>query len=380
MKRISWVLAALSVVSLVAGVVMVNPRIAYADPLPPEVLVKKTVETSYTRTYTWNIEKTADQSNLTLSLGQRFLVNYSVALGNGYTDGGWEAHGTIAARNASAYGVVIESVDDLVSPDIPADVSCPWSMPYDLPSGWTTPECSYSVSLPDGSARMNTATLTVLLPDGSYIYPYDTEPVTFGDPASVVDECADVYDTNVGFLGTVCGPSTFNYQMWLGPFDCGCYPVENTASFIAHDTGATGDASWTITVCVPCAGGCTLTPGYWKTHSAYGPAPYDDTWAIIGEDTPFFFSGKTYYEALWTSPRGNAYYILAHAYIAAELNQLNGADIPAEVLAAFDDATVLFQTYSPDDVRGGVRHQFIALAELLDAYNNGYIGPGHCSE
>ena len=28
---------------------------------------------------------------------------------------------------------------------------------------------------------------------------------------------------------------------------------------------------------------CTLTQGYWKTHSSYGPAPYDVTWAILGD-------------------------------------------------------------------------------------------------
>ena len=130
--------------------------------------------------------------------------------------------------------------------------------------------------------------------------------------------------------------------------------------------------------------GCTLTPGYWKTHSEYGPAPYDDTWAQMpnGADTPFFLSGQTYYEALWTSPSGNAYYILAHAYIAAELNFLNGAD-PSAAEAAFDAATVLFSTYTPAQIaalkgNSHVRQEFIALAGILDAYNNGLIGPGHC--
>ena len=76
-------------------------------------------------------------------------------------------------------------------------------------------------------------------------------------------------------------------------------------------------------------GGCTLTPGYWKTHSTYGPAPYDETWALVGEDTPFFLSGQSYYDVLWTSPAGNAYYNLSFHYIAAELNDLNGADFSA---------------------------------------------------
>jgi predicted extracellular nuclease len=117
------------------------------------------------------------------------------------------------------------------------------------------------------------------------------------------------------------------------------------------------------------------TPGYWKTHSEYGPAPYDDTWALLpdGADTPFFLSGQTYYEVLWTSPSGgNAYYILAQYYIAAKLNLLSGAYLGA-VQTAFDAATVLFNTYTPEQVAAAkgkngkeLRDQFISLAEALD--------------
>ncbi len=129
--------------------------------------------------------------------------------------------------------------------------------------------------------------------------------------------------------------------------------------------------------------GCTLTPGYWKTHSKYGPASYDATWGLVqpaGEDSPFFLSGKTYYQALWTAPQGNAYYILAHAYIAAYLNGLDGADTSA-VTAQLAHALSLFQTYSPTDtLPKAVRQDFVNTASVLDQYNNGYIGPGHCAE
>ena len=104
----------------------------------------------------------------------------------------------------------------------------------------------------------------------------------------------------------------------------------------------------------------------------------------VGENTIFFLSGQSYYNVLWTSPNGNAYYILAHAYIAAKLNQLNGADFTA-AQSAFDTATGLFNTYTPAQIgalRGSstLRAQFISLATILDNYNNGLIGPGHCSE
>ncbi len=122
----------------------------------------------------------------------------------------------------------------------------------------------------------------------------------------------------------------------------------------------------------------TRTPGYWKTHSSYGPAPYDRTWADLpdGADTGFFLSDQTYYEVLWTSPKGNVYYILSRAWIAAELNMLAGCSIPPEVLEIWSDATDLFDTYTPDEIKklkgnDPLRQEFIYLAGILDDFNNG---------
>jgi hypothetical protein len=129
--------------------------------------------------------------------------------------------------------------------------------------------------------------------------------------------------------------------------------------------------------------GCTHSFGYWKTHSAYGPAPYDTTWALIGEDSTFFLSNQSYYEVLWTPPRGgNAYYLLAHKYIATDLNFLNGAD-PSAVQDVFDEATAQFEIYTPQYIGGlkgndTLRQQFIELKNILGQYNNGIIGPGEC--
>ena len=160
----------------------------------------------------------------------------------------------------------------------------------------------------------------------------------------------------------------------------------NTASFVTNDTAETGSASDTVAVHVECSQGCTLTPGYWKTHSSLGPAPYDETWAQLpqGAHTPFFLSGASYHQVLWTPPAGNSYYILSHAYIAAQLNGLNGAST-AVVAAALAEATTLFQTYTPAAIKAlkpssAVRQRFVTLGGQLDAYNNGLTGPGHCSE
>jgi hypothetical protein len=186
-------------------------------------------------------------------------------------------------------------------------------------------------------------------------------------------------------LGTIdlCGsspdlskvPWTYTYPATLQYNECGVYQVKNTA-YICNGTYFT----WTIDVNVPC-GGCTLTPGYWKTHSEYGPAPYDETWALLsnGANTAFFGSGQTWYDVLWTPPaKGNPYYILAHAYIAAKLNILNGASTTSDINDALSWAEAWFGANSPGSYAN--RQAALNRATILDNYNNGLIGPGHCSE
>ena len=54
-----------------------------------------------------------------------------------------------------------------------------------------------------------------------------------------------------------------------------------------------------------------------------------------------------------------------------------------ECFAAFDESTALFGTYTPDEIgalKGQKRNEIIALATILDDYNNGLTGPGHCTE
>ena len=353
--------------------------------------VAKDAATSLTRTYQWTVDKSADQSELTLSPGQVYTVNYSVTVDAVAVDSDWAVAGSIDIDNLSPLDATVTDVSDVVSPGIAASVDCGVGFPSDILAGESL-TCSYTANLPDGSDRVNTATVSTsgAVGGGSGSADVDFSTATITE----VDTCIDVTDTNVGFLGTVCfgdAPVTFNYSLEIGPYTepdgCGHHSVDNTASIVTNDTGTTGEDTWTMDVNVPCEGGCTLTQGYWKTHSEYGPAPYDATWAILaaGADTIFFLSEQSYYQVLWTSPRrGNAYYILAHQYIAAAMNQLNGADVPGEVLDAFNEATTLFETYTPRDIGSRsnleVRSLFLSLASILDDYNNGFTGPGHCSE
>ena len=364
----------------------------------------KDAETDLDRTWEWTIDKAADQQDLVLSPGQQHLVNYTVKLGATSTDDGWSVHGTIQISNPHpTRAALLLGVADSVG-GIPATVDCGVTFPYQLAAGGNL-SCSYSADLPSAATRTNTATATrqafAYGPDGTGTPAGTTDAsgtatVSFaGAGVSSFDECVDVSDSLQGALGKVCAadlPKTFSYSRNVGPFSspgqCGDQNVKNTASFVTNDTGAKGDDSWNVLVHVQCQVGCTLTPGYWKTHSRKGPAPYDDTWALLGpsqENTVFFLSGQTYYQVLWQAPKGNAYYILAHAWIATTLNGLNGASMPSEVQQAWDEATTLFQTWKPAQIaaqKGSQqpRKRFIELAGVLDMYNNGLLGPGHCSE
>jgi len=347
--------------------------------------VAKDARTSLTRTYQWRIEKSVDQPSLTLSPGQSHLVNYSVLVAlTGHTDSNWAVAGQIVVSNPAPMAATLNAVSDIVSGAGAASVDCGVTFPYSLAAGGSL-TCSYTSSLPDAADRTNTATATLQNhPAGTTDFS-GTAAVSFaGAAVQLVDDNVAVNDSFAGFLGNVNisqAPKTFAYSRMIGPYEvCGQYTVDNTATFTTDDLGAGGSASATVSVLVPCAG-CTLTPGYWKTHSDRGPAPYDVAWKNLGpleEDTPFFTSGKTYYAVLWTAPQGDAYYILAHAFIAAQLNVLDGADdsAVASVIAAAGNWLATDGVVS----KGAERNQVLAWAAALDAYNNGLTGPGHCTQ
>lgn len=204
-------------------------------------------------------------------------------------------------------------------------------------------------------------------------------------------QCVYVTDTYNGeFSERICyaqgiGSYDFNYSRQIGPYEvCGDYVVSNTACVQYNPTVTPQPccATYDINVHVPCYEGCTLTPGYWKTHSIYGPAPYDHTWDLVDENAPFYGNSASWHGILWTPPKGgNAYIILAHAYIAAFLNDLNGASVPTAVGTAMAHADDLLSDYEMStSLSKAIRQDFIATAGILDQYNNGYTGPGHCSE
>jgi hypothetical protein len=366
------------------------------DPLE----VSKTAETSFTRTWSWNIEKSASTSTLLLANGQLFPVNYSITVNATSTDSDWNVSGKITITNPSGNpDAIISSVDDVLSDFGEVSVDCGVSFPYNLPGGQTL-TCPYSQNLSGPINQTNTVTVTTsgLVPGGSA----SASVVFSSTPTNEVDECATINDTNPnGPNGwTVCSgdvPTTTTYTVNFGKNDladvkleCGLNTHTNTSTLTTNDTDTSTTSSWTINATVECTNGCTLTQGYWKTHneSFWGGASKfaDPTWnsvTSLAEQSPFFSSGYTWFQIFWMPPSGgNAYLQLAHQYMAAKLNILKGASAPPIVISAISWAENIFfpgKTPSPS-LSSADKNQARYYASILASYNEGLIGPGHCSE
>jgi hypothetical protein len=371
------------------------------------LVVTKSVNTSLTRTYNWTIDKSADQSSLTLAPNQVFSpVNYSVKVDATPTDSDWGVSGLITVGASGPIPATINKISDVVSDAIQADVTCGVELPYTLDE-YMSIECSYTAALPDAANRTNTATATLqnysydsemnATPSGTTDFSSVAEPVNFaGATVNKVDESIDVSDTYTGSLGTVTSgvdtiPKTFTYSRTVGPYTAsGDYTVDNTASFVTNDTEATGSDSWTVNVNVPSLG-ATLTIGYWKNHAGFGPQN-DMVTALL----PIWLGTSFDKSFLVTNPALAVQYLsfsgsndvfdasnginkLYAQLLAAKLNIKNGADdsAVAKTIAAADAFLETHDSTSWSALTKKEKNQVLIWATTLDNYNNGIIGPGH---
>jgi hypothetical protein len=118
---------------------------------------------------------------------------------------------------------------------------------------------------------------------------------------------------------------------------------------------------------------CTFGAGHWKTHP-------DDWPARLNPATIFHTSGQSWVDVLNTPPRGNAYYILAHQFIAAALNleRIDPSLRPREIGEPFDIADRGFFT---DPAHSDLtRAELLTLASLFESFNQGERGVRACRE
>lgn len=116
----------------------------------------------------------------------------------------------------------------------------------------------------------------------------------------------------------------------------------------------------------------TFTQGYWKNH----PEEWPVTSLDLGNIT---YEKEQLLSILKTPVKGNGLVSLAHQLIAAKLNVANGAD-PSSISNTIDDADLLIgDSEIPPVGKDKLKpKETSSLIKILDSYNNGLIGPGHC--
>ncbi len=126
--------------------------------------------------------------------------------------------------------------------------------------------------------------------------------------------------------------------------------------------------------------GCTLTQGFWKNHEP-------EVLALVPGSMNL---GSTAYTAaeldsiLGQAVAGNALLILAHQLIAAQLNDLNGADVSG-IAADLANANSLIGSLVVPPIGAGsvdpssvLGQQMVTVAATLDNFNNGNTSVPHC--
>lgn len=132
--------------------------------------------------------------------------------------------------------------------------------------------------------------------------------------------------------------------------------------------------------CNFCGSNCTLTQGFWKNHTECWPANFNP------ETTKL--CGLLWLDILNEPVKGRPWFNLAHQWIAAMLNQANGARIDcmncSECFEGCNNPLVagesLLTTNCANMNDKTPDAAFTCLAMLLDDYNNGNIAecPKHC--
>jgi hypothetical protein len=366
----------------------------------------KTAEGFWTRiiTYDWSLTKSVSPDSLTLARGESGEVTYTIAatrqkVGEHESAG---VRGTICVTNTGGVateGLAITDVVEYKKPPAVTDFTPFLTVTVDVSEkpvlGPGESHC-YDYEIPftplEGVTQYrNHAIVTITNHSGHLGEPFGPEPkagFSLPDSPTVVevDESASVSDEEHCPAGFTCAPSetgpwTFHdsgsvsfHKTITNETACDATTeLHNVATLTEGDTHETRTAEAVVHLTAPpCPVGCVLTQGFWKTHPNAWPEGHSP-------NDPFFSSGKTWLEVLWTAPRGDAYYILAHQYIAAVLNVANGATPPAEVSAVIDAATAWFGSHGPGVPASSPEGQtLIHWAEVLTAFNEGMMGVPHC--
>ena len=234
-------LAALTVFGAVVGLT-VAAMSAFAAPT-----FEISAHTTFDRTYTWSVAKTARNPDLVLAVGQSFDEVYDVTVTNtGSVDSNWKVQDGL---HIFGFSFTPKSLTAVIQPGaIPAAVVCP---PGTFGNTTSDLYCTYTAALPSGSAQTTISTMTFADDStlvGSFAFDFTVDLLP-GQPVEF-NKCVDASDSFAGALGTVCladSPKTFSYTRTIGPYPtCGSYTVENTAWLAGDPTLASARVNVTV--------------------------------------------------------------------------------------------------------------------------------------
>jgi hypothetical protein len=244
--------------------------------------VTKSADGAYDKTFAWTIGKDVDNT-VVKQVGGSATFTYTVKVTHDTgTVGGVKVTGTISVFNpnvdAGNATVPVTGVD--VTDTLSDGTSC--SVTGGTGQTLTAAKTDFVYScalggLPQGELdnTVNVSWSEQLLNNGALLSPgaADFTFPSIGFTESQINECANVSDSFKGTLGTVCvgdaNPTSFTYSRAIVVPQYGCQSYDNTATFTANDTLATGSAGQTVTVCGPVKTGA-LTIGFWQNKNGQG--------------------------------------------------------------------------------------------------------------
>jgi len=389
----------------------VNPKgrlnLSHQPCANPPLEVSKTAETSYTRTWDWSIDKSADEDDLGIfESGQISTVKYTLVVEADYTDHDYLVTGEITITNpvGNPVAMITDIVDELdvagvvdMTCDNDGDEVTPFALPYDL-AGGDTITCSYSADF-DGieDSTINTVTVEVDL-ESEVAGNMATADVVWGDPSEVIDECVIVNDSNPKGPQNyeVCaddldmnGEYEFNYEVTFSTdmetdvvWECGQNEYKNVVQVLTIVEEGKGDVldedNWIVSGEFVCF--CSFSQGYWfakpnvswPANISLGGNTYNkndgkNIWNIkgkyAGSDAKQAF---TQYTALMQS--------------AAEQG-ITKADMPADLVSALETIEAYFQANSGKGKLSATSIKNYSTSKDVRkaaGYISKWIGENHC--
>lgn len=195
------------------------------------------------------------------------------------------------------------------------------------------------------------------------------------------------------------------------PMDDIVLPIGDTYVYEAHPdmnygsidqlwTGRTGEfdadkhamVKFDLMVEPPSEEGCTYTKGYWKNWTGLGNGNQADMVTPLlpiwlgnagGDKSLFVDDVYMAVDVLKEKTYGHSHNGITKLYsqlLAAKLNFANGAsdDAVANVVQRADNFLANHDWTDWDDLNRRAKRRVLRAQRILDRYNNGTIGPGHC--